>query len=54
MTALMAELRSCLLLADKMNLAMVGIHIEQACDWLTAHDGLAAASQDVAQPAYIG
>ncbi len=57
MTVLMTELQSCLLLADKMNLAMVGIHIEQACGWLIAHGQDApavAASRAVPPPSHIG
>lgn len=54
---LTAELRSCLSLADKLNLPMVGIHIEQACAWLVAngHDGMASArDQSDPRPAPIG
>ncbi|MDZ7283477.1 hypothetical protein N4G62_15720 [Sphingomonas sanguinis] len=37
MTALVASLRSCLTLADKLDLPMVAIHIEQASSWITDH-----------------
>lgn len=37
MSELVAGLQSCLALADKLDLAMVGIHIEQACSWLIDH-----------------
>ncbi len=40
MTALVAGLRSCLMQADKLDLPMVAIHIEQACSWMADH-GLA-------------
>ncbi|MFN3676276.1 MAG: hypothetical protein ACK4TC_09870 [Sphingomonas pseudosanguinis] len=56
-TMLTAELRSCLSLADKLNLPMVGIHIEQACAWLAAngHDRMAGAGdQGDPRPAPIG
>ncbi len=49
MTMLTAELRSCLSLADKLNLPMVGIYIEQACTWLVAHgqDGTAVSGDRI-------
>ena len=43
MTALVASLQSCLTLADKLDLPMVAIHIEQASSWMTDH-GLAPES----------
>lgn len=36
-TALVAGMRSCLALADRLDLPMVGIHLEQARSWLIAH-----------------
>lgn len=36
LSALVTGLRQCLAAADRLGLAMVGIHIEQACDWLIA------------------
>ncbi|WP_309701165.1 MULTISPECIES: hypothetical protein [unclassified Sphingomonas] len=37
MTALVAGMRSCLALADRLDLPMVGIHLEQGRSWLIAH-----------------
>ena len=37
MTQLVSGLQSCLALTDKLDLAMVAIHIEQARSWLIEH-----------------
>ncbi|CAM3027035.1 hypothetical protein SPZE110945_01605 [Sphingomonas zeae] len=47
MTALIAGLQSCLVLADRLELPMVAIHIEQAVSWMIDH----GQALDVAPPA---
>jgi hypothetical protein len=47
MTALIAGLQSCLVLADRLELSMVAIHIEQAVSWMIDH----GQALDVAPPA---